>query len=186
MKNNKLFILLLSLVVVTFACKNEAKDQSDSTEEVADTAQKTPPVIEVSGPKTYKVKVKKKSVGDDDTKTETTPCVPTASCFCTEVEEGSPPGMYIQADLEVQNTVATSATDVTVSFFYWQNGRWARQMSTPQSFPLPATGQISMDTTAEMLLYNNLTFPDSIMMTVNPPNTIGTTGVSNIVLTTCN
>ena len=184
MKNNKLFFLLLSLVVVTFACKNEAKEQSDKTEEVAETAQKTPPVIEVSGPKTYKVKVKKKSVGDDDTKTATTPCVPTATCFCTETETGTS-GMYIQADLELQNTVATSATDVTFTFFYKQNGRWARQMSTPPTYTLPAVGTERPEDTGDMLLYNSEVFPDTIRMQVNPPNTIGNTGQSAVVLIAC-
>ena len=59
MKTTMILPLLLSLIIITSASKDKAKELSSDREEIAETAQKTPPFIELSGPKAYKVKVKK-------------------------------------------------------------------------------------------------------------------------------
>jgi hypothetical protein len=183
MKTTMILPLLLSLIIITSASKDKAKELSSDGEEIAETAQKTPPFIELSGPKAYKVKVKKKSVGYSGEQTKT--CIPSNDCFCTEQAAAPSPGMYIQAELELQNTVSTNATDVTFTFFYKQNGLWVRQMSDPKTFTLPAVGTEKIEDTGDMLLYDSLVFPDSIKMQVNSPNTIGNTGLDTLILTKC-
>ncbi len=170
--NPIIWSLMFTFVIMLAACGGDQSNKNASEEE-QNTEKQEVIIPEVNKLKAYKVKAKKKSVGDE----VTNPCVPDSTCFCIEYVDTT--GVYINADLDLDNTSNNQIT-ATVTFYYRQNNRWVPQMSSPFSTPVAAHSSQEYNT-GDILLYRSDVSPDSILMVTQPPLEITRT-----MLTPCN